>query len=58
MEAAKHTTYSSVDEYLADLPLAEQALLQKVRTAILSSAKGIEESISYHILPINTWASD
>ena len=49
MEAAKHTTYSSVDEYLSDLPVAEQALLQKVRTAILSSAKGIEESISYHI---------
>ncbi len=49
MEAAKQNTYSSVDEYLADLPGAEQALLQKVRSAILGTALGIEESISYHI---------
>ncbi len=39
----------TVDDYLSVLPEADRALLQKVRSAILGSAKGIEESISYHI---------
>ena len=40
---------TTVDEYLSEIPEADRALLQKVRSAILGSAKGIQESISYHI---------
>jgi uncharacterized protein YdhG (YjbR/CyaY superfamily) len=45
----KRTKPASPDEYFNSLPDAVNETLQAVRRSILSSAKGLEESISYGI---------
>jgi uncharacterized protein YdhG (YjbR/CyaY superfamily) len=40
---------TTVDSYLAALPADKRAALEKLRTAILASAPGAEECISYQI---------
>lgn len=40
---------SPISEYLAELPPAQRAALQKLRKAILAAAPGAEECISYKL---------
>ena len=43
------TDFKTVDEYIATLAPDVQAILQRVRTAILKALPGAEEAISYQI---------
>ena len=43
------TDFRSVDDYLASLPEATQAVLRQVRAAIRSALPGADEVISYQI---------
>lgn len=43
------THFKSVDEYIASLPEAVQAVLKRVRSTIRKAVPGAEEAISYNI---------
>jgi uncharacterized protein YdhG (YjbR/CyaY superfamily) len=43
----KQPSRADVDEYLASIPAAKRAALQKIRTAIRAAAPGAEEGFSY-----------